>query len=552
MRERRLWAPALAVLLAVVMLGPALAPGYVLSYDMVWVPHLSLRPDFLGLGSGLPRAVPSDAVVAVVNAVIPGMLLQKLVLLGTLVAGGLGASRLPVTGGAPAALGALAAYEWSPLVAERLVIGHWPLLITWAVLPWLVVTARGRSGAVPRCWWWLLPVASLSAGGGVLAGVLALGLGLSGAVRRRLALFLLVVAANLPWLVSGLLHADSARSDPLGAEVFALHGTGGVPAPLVALGLGGIWNLDSVPATQQSALVLLQVCGVVVLAGLGLARRAGTRELRVLGILWLVGYGWAVGTWLVPEVSAWLGDHVAGGALFRDGSRSLLWCAPLLAMLVGQGIAAACSWVVARGPRVILTVALVALPLAVMPDAAFGVSGRLRAVTYPSSYDDVRSVVANHGDVLVLPFSSYRAPAWNGGRAVLDPLGRYLRPDYVASDALVVGKRTLRGEDPVAARCARALALSDPAARAKALEQQGIAVVVTERDAGPSPAIAAPARDVGELRVQFLTDVRRRGVATGWVVAMSFAWGGFLGLPITGWLRSRRRASSSSFLTKAG
>jgi hypothetical protein len=73
-----------SVVLAVVVLGPGLAPGYLLVRDMVWVPDLALRPDFLGLGSGLPRAVPSDAVVAVLDQVVPGMLLQKLVLLGVL------------------------------------------------------------------------------------------------------------------------------------------------------------------------------------------------------------------------------------------------------------------------------------------------------------------------------------------------------------------------------------------------------------------------------------------------------------------------------------
>ena len=58
----RTWSPldlvpaVWALTLAGLMLGPALGPGFVLSYDMVWVPDLSLRPDALGLGSGLPRA----------------------------------------------------------------------------------------------------------------------------------------------------------------------------------------------------------------------------------------------------------------------------------------------------------------------------------------------------------------------------------------------------------------------------------------------------------------------------------------------------------------
>ena len=38
--------------------------GFVLSYDMVFVPRLDLTRDALGLGSALPRAVPVDAVAA--------------------------------------------------------------------------------------------------------------------------------------------------------------------------------------------------------------------------------------------------------------------------------------------------------------------------------------------------------------------------------------------------------------------------------------------------------------------------------------------------------
>src|SRR4051794_2819986 len=87
------WLPlSWAVVLTVLLLGPALAPGYVLLRDMVWVPDLALRPDALGLGSALPRAVPSDAVVAVLDEVVPGMLLQKIVLAGALIAAGAGAA----------------------------------------------------------------------------------------------------------------------------------------------------------------------------------------------------------------------------------------------------------------------------------------------------------------------------------------------------------------------------------------------------------------------------------------------------------------------------
>ena len=75
-RTESRWIRAVPILLVggpapVLLLGPGLAPGLVLSYDMVWVPDLALRHDFLGVASCLPRAVPSDAVVAVLDEILP-------------------------------------------------------------------------------------------------------------------------------------------------------------------------------------------------------------------------------------------------------------------------------------------------------------------------------------------------------------------------------------------------------------------------------------------------------------------------------------------------
>ena len=190
MGTRRDWlVRAWAVALAVLLLGPALGVGYVLSYDMVWVPDLALRPEFLGLGSGLPRAVPSDAVVAVLDEVVPGMLLQKVVLLGSLVAAGLGAARLAPAGSLVARLAAVSLVEWNPFVAERLLMGHWPVLLGYAVLPWLVLAvSRGRTaGRVPRAVWWLLPLGSLSAGAGLVSAVVLLAFGTTWRSARSVA-----------------------------------------------------------------------------------------------------------------------------------------------------------------------------------------------------------------------------------------------------------------------------------------------------------------------------------------------------------------------------
>ena len=60
-----------------------------------------------------------------------------------LAAGGIGAARLvPATLAVVVQLVAVTVYVWNALVVERLLIGHWPVLLGYAVLPWVLVAAR--------------------------------------------------------------------------------------------------------------------------------------------------------------------------------------------------------------------------------------------------------------------------------------------------------------------------------------------------------------------------------------------------------------------------
>ena len=303
------WLPvAWSCLLAVLLLGPALAPGYVLSYDMVWVPDLTLRSDFLGLATSLPRVVPSDAVVAVIDSVIPGMVLQKIVLLGSLVAGGIGAARLvkglPMVG----RLAVVTGYLWSPLVVERLLIGHWPVVIGWACLPWVLTLAhRWRSsGMLPAALPLVVVVGSLSASAGVVTASRSWSARWDVARGRWVVAAGLALAANAPWLVAGLLHAGSATSSASGAATFALQAEGDVPAPVAALSLGGIWNGDVVPPSRTGLAGWLTAVLVVALALLGLRtwRAAVDRHTgNVMVACWVAGVGGALLTWAAPTRS---------------------------------------------------------------------------------------------------------------------------------------------------------------------------------------------------------------------------------------------------------
>ncbi len=562
-RVVRLLPRAWAVLLPLLLLGPALGGGYVLGYDMVWVPDLALRSDFLGLGTALPRAVPSDAVVAVLDELLPGMLLQKVVLLGALLLAGFGALRL--AGGTPVGgLAAVSVYLWNPFVVERLAMGHWTVLLGYAVLPWLVHEGtryrRGeRVGVLP---WLLLPVGSLSAGAGLASALALLVPGVAWRRRRRnLLLVAACMAANAPWLVAGLLHASTATSTAAGS-VFRLGREGSLPGPLAALSLGGVWNTEVVPGSRHS--LLLAVVATVALAAAAayglrpLRRRLGDRTTGSLVVLWALGFLLAVSTWALPGATGWLAGHVPGGGLLRDGGRWLALCAPLLAALVAAAVDRLAARVRDADARVLVGLAGALLPLALLPDAAWGLGGWLQPVHYPADYARARAAVAASrapGDVLLLPFTSYRAPAWNHDRKVLDPVGRYLTRDYLASDQLGVSGQVLAGEDPRVPQVLAALRADDPAQLARRLGDLGVGLVVEEHGAPGSPRYDAPVAGTVVHRGPALTvtridaPVRVRESSAARAVAVAVGWTAFLAGPLVAivpvlWRKGRKWAGS--------
>lgn len=526
-----LWAGVLALL----MLGPALGPGFVLSYDMVWVPDLALTRDVLGLGSGLPRAVPSDAVVAVLDEIVPGLVLQKVVLVGALVLAGAGAAELVRERSLAARLAVVSLTVWSPYVAERLWIGHWPMLLAYAAVPWLVMAGR-RWAAGERGPVWMLPVllaGSLSASAGIVAGAVLLATGLRRG-RRPVLQLAAVVAINAPWLVAGLTRTAEAAS-ATGFDVFALRGDA-LPAPLAALSLAGIWNTSVVPASREGWAAWTGLLLVVALVAAGLRRWWASDGQRVAVLaLWGAGLAVALAGWAAPTALDALAQDVPGLALLRDSSRLLPLCLPLLVMTVAAGVDTLTERLRGTAPRWAAAVVLALAPVAVLPDASWGLAGGIATADYPTQWHQARAALAAEtapGDVLVLPWSAYRAPSWNGGRPVLDPLPRMItRPSVVDGD-LTVGSTVVPGEDRRAEAVADALTVTDAAEQADTLRRLGIGYVVTDRSAGDAPRIAGEVVYHGDdLLVQRLPardhptpEVKAGPAVIGAWVAYGLAW----------------------------
>ncbi|WP_340685680.1 hypothetical protein LCL61_04605 [Amycolatopsis coloradensis] len=454
-RRERLALAAVSAGLASLVFLPVLGRGFVLSYDMVFAQRQSLIPDALGLGSALPRSVPADAVIALATAVVPGDVVQKIVLLLSLFLAAYGAGRLVPTEQLGTRIVAATGYAWTAYFAERLFIGHWPLLLTYACLPWIVRAALSLRRNEPRALAGLMLAcapAVLTPPGGVLAALTAIAL----AGPRKLGHTLgLAVVLNLPWLVPTLLHDGGTLSDPAGVAAFSARAESWGPAILSVLGLGGIWNGDVVPGSRGAPItpVLILVTVAVALAGLRpLARKWGTppaRALLLLGVLGVVLAALATLPFGEPVLS-WAMGHVPGAGLLRDAQKWVAWWALPVALGFALAVEAAAARLRTGAARGALVVAAGLFPLLTMPDLAWGGWGRLEAVRYPDDWNAVHRVLAEDdrpGDVVTLPLSTFRSFAWNDHRTQLDPAPRALPETVLVDDTLRVGGEEISGED---------------------------------------------------------------------------------------------------------
>ncbi len=495
----RLWVGGLTLVVA----APVLAPGYVLSYDAVAVPKQSLLPDSLGLGEALPRAVPAEAVTVALTQLVEGQWVQKALLVTLLLVAGLGVAALVPTRRRLTRVVAASAFVWNPFVAERLVLGHWWLLLGYACLPWVVLwsarVARGRPGAWPRLIL-VLAVGSMVPTAGLLSGLAAIVVLVACRDRHgrqdrnglwRLGALLGVLAIlEAPWWLPGLLHQGAGAAQ--GVLLFAARAEGSLGVVGTILGLGGVWNSEVVPASRglpgaAAGTVLAMLGAIYGLRPLRERLRSGEASaLFVLGGLGLVLSLWTSMTWGAGALEAISGTSSAGG-LLRDSQKFVaLWALPL-SLLVALAAERLADRVPDRvGSRAVL-VGSAFLPLVVLPDLAWGVWGRLEPVDLPPAWASVRSELVESqapGDVLVLPWGAFRAFGFNHGRTSLDPAPRWLpRPSVVDGRLLVARSGEVEVVSAENERAVEVQLLLDRGSPAVAeLAQLGIGWVVVEKD----------------------------------------------------------------------
>jgi hypothetical protein len=501
---RRAALPVTAAALALLVTAPLLGRGLTLSYDMVFAPRQYLGPDALGTGSALPRSVPADAVVALVTTVIPGDILQQLALTGSIFFAALGAGRLVPTGSILTRLVAATGYAWSAYLAERLFIGHWPLLIAYACLPWIAMAARDLRDGEPKAGARLILTcapAALTPPGGLLAAGIALVV--AGPRKAWLAAAVSIVL-NAPWWLPSILHPGGTLTETAGVGAFSARAENWGGAVLSVLGTGGIWNADVAPESRAGALVPVLTVVVVALALYGLRAQHWARGLTLLGAFGVLVASFAT----LPggaNALSWAMRTIPGAGMLRDSQKWVAWWALPMAIGFALAVELVGKRLRSTSARRSLLVAGVLVPVLAMPDLALAGWGRLTAVHYPADWLVVRDHLdgdPRHGDVLVLPFQTFRQFGWNGDRTQLDPAPRVLSRTVVADDSLPVNGVVVPGEDQRAA-AARQLVERGGDLR-MGLQALGIGWILVEHGT-PGPPAPATSWFVPEFDGQWLT-----------------------------------------------
>ncbi|WP_234897518.1 hypothetical protein [Mycolicibacterium vanbaalenii] len=511
------------------MTGPLLAPGYLLLRDAVSTPRSYLSDSALGLSQAAPRALPQDYAIALASAVLDGGVVVKALLILGLWSAGWGAARLAALvvpdAGVAGQCVAVTVTIWNPYVAERLLQGHWSLLVGYGCLPWVAATvlslrghppperysssenpgkglleyrsggtggtggAGGAGGTVAALVFWIA-LAGLTPTGLMLAATTALVAASApgdGRSRRFCATVGLgaAVAAALPWLVASAVAGGWTDTAEPGVRAFAARAEPGLGTLGSLASLGGLWNAEAVPASRTTLFALASAVVLLAVVAVGvplLARRRVAVPLLVVAAVAIVAPAvWATGPGIA--VVEELIRAVPGLGVLRDGQKWVALAVPAYA-LAG---AAAVVTLRPRIPAIATATVCCAALIATLPDLAWGVGGRVRPVHYPPGWPAAAAVInADPRPVAVLPVDSMRSFTWAGDAPVLDPLPRWVRADVLSTGDLTIAGRTVPGEG-VHAREVQRLLLSG--ADRERLAAAGVGWVVVT---GPGPALRLP------------------------------------------------------------
>lgn len=429
-------------ILACLIMGPLLLPGYILTMDMNFVPH-----------PALPTTVTSSylfhALLSVLSAVVAMDWLQKIILLVIFTMAGYGAHHLLEyvftrlqKQSPPAWLPYIAGlfYTINPFVYERLMAGQYAVLLGYACLPFvvwvlLVLVEKPtikRAGMVAGLLvivsivsiHTLGPIAVLAAAG-IIGGLWRQKFQrqytqkLLGSVAITVVGFALLSSY---WLVplaagQGSMAAAIDQFSVADRSAFATTGSNAFEALGNLLHLQGFWaegrDLFTAPQTMVPlwGLLWLFVLATIGAGAWWLYKRQKFIPL-FFGVSALVALYLALGTThgALSFVNNFLTVHLPLFAGYREPQKFMMIVALVYALCFALGSYALLQKVKQQNIRQAAAVGFLGLPLIITPTMLLGCLGQLHSNPYPDDWLTVKSMLNNQPPstkTLFLPWHQY-------------------------------------------------------------------------------------------------------------------------------------------------
>ncbi len=460
MSKRIVWLVYSSV--ALLILLPLFLPGYILTLDLVFTPHIPWPTQ-------LSNTSVFEALLHVANIIIPSQVIEKLLLFAIFVLSGVGAHRLMQLVAKPmnhnyVFWGAYAAgllYMINPFVYSRFMAGQYLVLLGYALTPFLVAATirliqqpSWQRSLVAAAWATAIAGVSIHHIGIVLVMTVATATALGWHYRqqtahlKKAAIFCLLaigttLLVNSFWLIPTALGKTdiSQAASSFGNEAFdafATNSSGALGAFGNVMRLQGFWadsrDMYTLPQQQVPAwgVWVLILWVVVIIGALILWRhsKALTVALTASAIPIVV-----ITTTPVISILSHTLPFIGG---YREPEKFVGLLALVFALFAGIGVAGVIAYLNKRDERLASATlgGLLALPLVITPTIIWGANGQLQPRDYPKDWYTVNDQL--HSDpsvkkVLFLPWHQYINFGFSD-RIIANPALKFFDAPMVAGD----------------------------------------------------------------------------------------------------------------------
>lgn len=460
---------------AVVILWQMLWPGYILTLDMVFTPKMR----FFLAGGDFYNTLPVNYFLKFLNLFLEGWIVEKIILFSLFFClGYLAFKFLPVPDKYFSKYWAALFYTVNPFVYERILAGHWRIILAYAFLPpflhYLIKFGRERRGKDAfLIFLWLLIIGFSSLHFLVMAalvsGIYLIFIFLKNIIsdkKKATALLkwsliggLIFFVISSYWLIPHLLNKSPSivsTFDNSHWQAFATASDARLGTTLNVLALYGFWGEGQPWANYflwpKDNFIFWSIVAVLLffIIGAGIYSSLKNKESRFLGFGFLILsvsafiFSCGLGQTIFRGLNLWLFENIDFWAGFRDTQKFSAWLALGYAYFGAIGLAAIMGYlekIKFKFSKQILII-LFLIPIFYTYTMIGGFARQLQPVWYPSDWFRVNDILnrdTSDFKVLFLPWHQYLSLDFNNNLITANPAKKFFDKPVIQGENMEIG-----------------------------------------------------------------------------------------------------------------